>query len=97
MLSLEEIKAWADTIEAQSTLNLIKFCNNPAKPAHRVVTQIVFAAGANEYRVWIFREFNLIYVDVFHKGVEANTKLFRGTLTRRSLESMTRILRRSQL
>jgi hypothetical protein len=96
MLSLEEIKAWADTIEAQSTLNLIKFCNNPAKPAHRVVTQIVFAAGVNEYRVWIFREFNLIYVDVFHKGVEADTKLFRGPLTRRSLESISRILRRSQ-
>ena len=50
MLSLEEIKAWADTIEAQSTLNLIKFCNNPAKPAHRVVTEIVFAHGVNEYR-----------------------------------------------
>jgi hypothetical protein len=45
MLSLEEIKEWADTIEAQSTLNLIKFCNNPARPAHRVVTEIVFADG----------------------------------------------------
>jgi hypothetical protein len=96
MLSLEEIKEWADTIEAQSTLNLIKFCNNPARPAHRVVTEIVFADGANEYRVWIFREFNIIYVDAFQKGVEADTKLFRGPLNRRSLESISRILRRSQ-
>ena len=96
MLSLEEIKEWAKTIEAHSTLNLIKFCNKPAKPAHRVVTQIVFAAGVNEYRVWVFREFNIIYVDAFHEGVKADTKLFRGPLTRRSLESISRILRRSQ-
>jgi hypothetical protein len=97
MLSVEEIKEWADTIEAQSTLNLIKFCNNPAKPARRVGTEIVFAHGVNEYRVWIFHGFNLIYVDVFHKGVEADTKLFRGPLTRRSLESISRILRRPKL
>ena len=68
MLSLEEIKEWADTIEAQSTLNLIKLCNNPPTPAHCAVTEIVFSDGVNEYRVWIFREFNMIYVDVFHKG-----------------------------
>jgi hypothetical protein len=97
MLSLEEIKEWANTIEARSTLNLIKFCNNPARPAHRVVTQIVFLDGASEYRVWIFREFNMIYVDAFNKGVEADTKLFRGPLTRRSLESISRILRRPKL
>jgi hypothetical protein len=97
MLSLEEIKEWADTIEAQSTSNLIKFCHNPAKPAHRAVIKIIFADGVNEYRVSIFPEFNIIYVDVFHKGVEADTKLFRGSLTRRSLESISRILRRSQL
>jgi hypothetical protein len=96
MLSLEEIKEWAETIEAQSISNLIKFCHNPAKPTHGAVTEIVLADGVNEYRVWIFREFNIIYVDAFHKGVEADTKLFRGPLTRRSLESISRILRRSQ-
>ena len=78
MLSLEEIKEWADTIEAQSTSNLVKFCHNPAKPAHRAVIKIVFADGVNEYRVSIFREFNIVYVDGFHKGVETDTKLFRG-------------------
>jgi hypothetical protein len=97
MLSLEEIKEWADTVGAQSTSNLIKFCHNPAKPAHRAVTEIVFADGVDEYRVWIFREFNIIYVDAFHKGVEADTKLFLGPFTRRSLESISRILRRSKL
>jgi hypothetical protein len=97
MLSLEEIKEWVGTIEAQSGLNLIKFCIKPARTAHRVVTEIFFADGANEYRVWIFREFNMIYVDGFHKGVEADTKLFRGPLTRRSLESISRILRRPKL
>ena len=96
MLSLEEIKEWAESIQAQSISNLIKFCHNPAKPAHRDVTEIVFADGANEYRIWIFREINIIYVDAFHKGVEGDTKLFRGPLTRRSLESISRILRRSQ-
>ena len=96
MLSLEEIKEWAETVEAQSTSTLVKFCHNPAKPSHRAVTEIVFADGLNEYRVWIFREFNMIYVDVLHKGVEADTKLFRGALTRRSLESISRILRRTQ-
>jgi hypothetical protein len=97
MLSLEEIKEWADTVGAQSTSNLIKFCHNPAKPAHRAVTEIVFADGVDEYRVWIFREFNIIYVDAFHKGVEADTKLFLDPFTRRSLESISRILRRSKL
>ena len=96
MLSLEEIKEWAETIEAQSISNLIKFCHSPAKPTHGAVTEIVLADGVNEYRVWIFREFNIIYVDAFHKGVETDTKLFRGPLTRRSLESISRILRRSQ-
>jgi hypothetical protein len=67
MLSLEEIKEWADTVGAQSTSNLIKFCHNPAKPAHRAVTEIVFADGVDEYRVWIFREFNIIYVDALQQ------------------------------
>src|ERR1700730_12614915 len=97
MLLLEEIKEWANTVGAQSTSNLIKFCHKPAKPAHRAVTEIVFADGVDEYRVWIFREFNIIYVDAFHKGVEADTKLFLGPFTRRSLESISRILRRSKL
>jgi hypothetical protein len=69
MLSLEEIKKWADTIEAQSTSNLIKFCHKPARPAHRAVIEIIFADGVNEYQIWIFREFNIIYVDAFHEGV----------------------------
>ena len=77
-------------------LNHHEILSQPSQTRHRVVTQIVSAAGANEYRVWIFREFNIIYADAFHKGVEANTKLFRGPLTRRSLESISRILRRSQ-
>ena len=96
MLSLEEIKEWADTIEAESTLKLIKFCHKPAKPAGRAVTQIVFGDGGDEYRVRIFREFNILYVDAFHKGVEADSKLFRGPITRRSLKSISRILRQLQ-
>jgi hypothetical protein len=96
MLSLEEIKKWADTIEAQSTSNLIKFCHKPARPAHRAVIEIVFADGVNEYQIWIFRELNIIYVDAFHEGVESDSKLFRAPLTRNSLESISRILRRSQ-
>jgi hypothetical protein len=96
MLSLEEIKEWAERIEAQSISNLIKFCRNPAKPTHRAVTQIVFGDGVYEYRVWIFCEFNIIYVDAFHNGVEADRKLFRGPITRHSLECISRILRRSQ-
>jgi hypothetical protein len=31
-----------------------------------------------------------------HKGVEGDIKLFRGPLTRHSLECISRILRRSQ-
>jgi hypothetical protein len=96
MLSLEEIKDWGDSVAAESTFKLIEFCHNPAKPTHRAVTELVLADGVNEYRVWIFREFNIIYVDALHKGVEGDTKLFRGPLTRRSLESISRILRRSQ-
>ena len=96
MLSLEDIKNWADAIAAESTLKLIKLCHKPAKPAGRAVTQIVFGDGVHEYRVWICREFNIIYVDVFQKGVEADRKLFRGPITRRSLECISRILRRSQ-
>jgi hypothetical protein len=52
------------------------------------VTEIVFLDGANEYRIWIFRELNMIYVDAFHKGAEADAKFFRGSFTRRSLESI---------
>jgi hypothetical protein len=37
MLSLEEIKAWADMIEAQSTSKLIKISHNPARPARGVL------------------------------------------------------------
>jgi hypothetical protein len=96
MLSLEEIKKWADTIEAQSTPNLVKFCHKPARPAHRAMIEIVFADGVNEYQIWIFRELNIIYVDAFHEGVESDSKLFRGPLTQNSLESISRILRRSQ-
>jgi hypothetical protein len=93
MLAHEEIKEWAGTIEAQSSLNLIKFCTNSARSARRAVTEIAFLDGANEYRIWILRELNMIYVDGLHKGVEADPKLFRGPLTRRSLESISRILR----
>ena len=96
MLSIAEIKEWADTVEAQSISKLIKFSHNTDKPAHRAVTEIVFGHGVNEYRVWIFPEFNIIYVDAFHNGVEADRKLFRGPITRGSLECISRILRRSQ-
>jgi len=95
MLSLEEIKKWAETIEAQSTSNLTKLCLKPARPSHRAVIEVVFADGVNEYRVWISRELNIIYVDDFHEGVESDAKLFRGPLTRHSLESITCILRHS--
>ena len=95
MLSLEEIKKWAETIEAQSTSNLTKLCLKPARPSHRAVIEVVFADGVNEYRVWISRELNIIYVDDFHEGVESDAKLFRGPLTRHSLESISSILRHS--
>jgi hypothetical protein len=36
---------------------------------------------------------NIIYVDDFHEGVESDAKLFRGPLTRHSLESISNILR----
>jgi hypothetical protein len=42
MLSLEEIRNWGDSVAAESTFKLIKFCHKPAKPAGRAVTQIVF-------------------------------------------------------
>ena len=51
MLSLEEIRNWGDSVAAESTFKLIKFCHKPAKPAGRAVTQIVFGDGGNEYRV----------------------------------------------
>jgi len=35
MLSLEEIKEWANTIEAQSTSKLIKFSHDPARSVRR--------------------------------------------------------------
>jgi hypothetical protein len=95
MLSLEEIKKWADTIEVQSTSKLAKFCHKPARPGHRAVIEVVFADGVDEYRVWMFRELNIIYVDAFYEGVESDSKLFRGPLTRHSLESISSILRRS--
>ena len=93
MLSLEEIRNWGDSVAAESTFKLIEFCHKPAKPAGRAVTRIVFGDGGNEYRVWIFREYNIIYVAGFHKGIQAD--IFRGPVTRRSLECISRILRRS--
>jgi len=95
MLSLEDIKKWADSIEAQSASTLTKFYHEPAKPPHRAVIEVVFANGVNEYRVWIFRELNIIYVDAFHEGVGSDSKLFRGPLSRHSLESISSILRDS--
>ena len=97
MLSLEEIKEWADTIEVQSTSKLIKFSHDAARPAHRAVTKIIFGNSVNEYRVWIFREFNIIYVDAVHQGVVSDTKLFRGPVARRSLEAISMLLKGSQL
>jgi hypothetical protein len=69
MLSLEEIRNWADAIATESTLKLIKLCHKPSKRVGRTVTQ------GNEYRVWIFPAFNIIYVDVLREGVEDDTKL----------------------
>jgi hypothetical protein len=97
MLSLEEIKEWAESIEAQSISNLIRFSHDPARSAQRAVTEIVFEHGFNEYRVWIFRELNIIYVDAFQKGAVSDTKLFRGPATRRSLEAISMLLKGSQL
>ena len=97
MLSFEEIKEWAGSIEVQSTSKLIKFSHKDAKPGHRAVTEIIFGNGVNEYRVWIFREFNIIYVDAVHQGVVSDTKLFRGPVTRRSLEAVSLLLKGSQL
>src|SRR5215469_5102194 len=97
MLSSEEIRNWADAITTGSTLKLVRFCHPPSKPAGRSVAQIVFAAGSNEYCVWVFPELNVMYVDVLHEGLEGDAKLFRGPVTRSSLESISLILRRSQL
>lgn len=93
ILSLEEIRTWAEMIAAESTLKLIKFCYKPEKRTGRAVTQIVFGQGGDEYRAWIFPEFNIIYVDAFHEGVENDTTLFRGAITRRSLNFVSWILR----
>jgi hypothetical protein len=60
MVSLEEIRNWADVIAAESTLKLIKFCHKPSKRAGQTVTQIVLGEDGNDYRVWIFPEFNII-------------------------------------
>jgi len=97
MLSLEEIREWAGSIEVQSTSTLIKFSHKDARPAHRAVTEIIFGSGVDEYRVWIFREFNIIYVDAVHQGVVSDTKLFRGPVARRSLEAISMLLKGSQL
>ena len=96
MLSLEEIRNWADAIATDPTLKLIKFCHKPSKRVGRTVTQIVFGEGGNQYRVWIFPEFNIIYVDILREGVEDDAKLFRGPVTRSSLECIFVSLRCSQ-
>ena len=96
MLSPEEIRNWADAITTGSTLKLVKFCHPPSKRSGRTVAQVIFVEGSNEYRVWVFPEFNIIYVDVLHEGVEDETKLFRGPVTRRSFESISLILRHLQ-
>ena len=96
MLSPEEIRGWAAALEAESTLKLVNLGHKRAKPSGRAMPQIVFRDDGNEYRVWIFRELNIIYLDVLREGLEAETKLYRGAITRRSLESISRILRRLQ-
>jgi len=91
MLSLEEIRNWGDSVAAESTFKLIEFCHKPAKPAGRAVTQIVFEDGGNEYRVWIFRNtsFTLLAFTKVYRPI------FSEDVTRRSLECISRILRRS--
>ena len=96
MLSMEEIRGWAAALEAKSTLKLINLGHKRAKPSGRTMPQIIFRDDGNEYRVWIVCELNIIYLDVLHDGVEAETKLYRGPITRRSLESISRILMRLQ-
>ena len=91
MLSLEESRNWGDSVAAESTFKLIEFCHKPAKPAGRAVTQIVFEDGGNEYRVWIFRNtsFTLLAFTKVYRPI------FSEDVTRRSLECISRILRRS--
>jgi len=96
MLSPEEIRGWAAALEAESTLKLVNLGHKRAESSGRDIPQIVFRDDGNEYRVWIFRELNIIYLDVLREGLEAETKLYRGPVTRRSLESISRILRRLQ-
>ena len=97
MLSLLEIKEWVQaTLDSESRLKLVEFCYKPAKLDGRAVIQIIFGDRDNEYRVWMFRKFNITYVDFIRGGVETETKLFRGPMTRNSLESISRILRRLQ-
>jgi hypothetical protein len=43
----------------------------------------------------MFHELNIIYVDVFREQAESDSKLFRGPLTRHSLESISSLLTRS--
>ena len=76
MLSPEEIRGWAAALEAESTLKLIILGHKRAKPSGGAMPQIVFRDDGNEYRVWIFRELNIIYLDTLHEGLEAKTKLY---------------------
>jgi hypothetical protein len=92
MVSEEEIKKWATAIAAQSRLKLTHFGQSPAIGASRAKTQVAFENNRSAYHVWILPELNMIILDVFHKSVETDEQLFRGEITLRSLERISRIL-----
>jgi hypothetical protein len=92
MVSEEELKNWATVIAAQSRLKLTHFGESPATGPSRARTHIAFENDHREYHVWILPELNMILLDVFHKSMDTDEQLFRGKITRRSFERISRIL-----
>ena len=92
MVSEEELKKWATVIAAQSRLKLTHFGESSATGSSRAKTHIAFENDRLEYHVWILPELNMIVLDVFYKRIETDEQLFRGEITLRSLERISRIL-----
>jgi hypothetical protein len=97
MLSLEEIRNWGDSVAAESTFKLIKFCHKPAKPAGRAVTQIVFGERRQRIPSLDFPRIHHLLAG-FQKGVQAD--IFRGpghaTRLLRLLRALTATVATSQ-
>jgi hypothetical protein len=91
-VSEEETKNWASVIAAQSRLKLVHFGQSTPTGPSRDGTHIVFENDRLAYYVWILAELNTILLDVFHKSGETDEQIFRGEITLRSLERISRIL-----